>query len=684
MARFVGKMTKAFAAEPFDAFHGIDPADKIAFSAGDDTVIVNAQLTGYGTLDGGLGFDTLQINRALAPVSANGGAGPYALSLALFNNPATTTLLSFERLSFNSLAGDQMNAVFAFGGNAGAVNQIGPGLAANSVINGGAGQDLLSLSWSSANLPGTVTAPSFTFTNWDTPTRAYLGDRVIISVSGNGATTVNGSAHIGVQGLNGGAGSDVINGSNDMDLISGGSAGADQMHGNGGDDTLFLINTYLINNGVPGAETTITGSGSLYDGGSGFDFMMFGGNVNFQGTLQDIEGLLLIPGFANPNIGGPSVFVSSQNYTTVVFSRSTFAALPANLLLAGVGTVAVNFGNGGESLNASGFTFDPGAAIAFDFTGGDGNDTIIGSSVDDQIGGGLGDDTLSGGAGNDVFVLNGGTDTATGGVGNDQFQINLAGTNNSNIDGGADSDNLQITANATMFGTFSNLESLTLFGGVQLVTSASNLANGFAVGSTITGSGGSLVAALSPTDTFFYANLFQTSGSFLFVVSGNVNDDVIKGATGEANLLIGNGGADQIRGGSLGDTIDGGDGNDKLMGALGRDTLTGGAGADTFRYPLATHSGTGANADVITDFTIGTDKLAFAQLDADLVAPGRQALTFIGTTAFHATGAAELHYGTSGADLLVQIDLDGNGTSDMEIVLQGLAGQTLTSGDFLL
>jgi hypothetical protein len=37
----------------------------------------------------------------------------------------------------------------------------------------------------------------------------------------------------------------------------------------------------------------------------------------------------------------------------------------------------------------------------------------------------------------------------------------------------------------------------------------------------------------------------------------------------------------------------------------------------------------------------------------------------------------------SGADLLVQMDLDGNGVADMEIVLQGLAGQSMTAGDLL-
>ena len=40
--------------------------------------------------------------------------------------------------------------------------------------------------------------------------------------------------------------------------------------------------------------------------------------------------------------------------------------------------------------------------------------------------------------------------------------------------------------------------------------------------------------------------------------------------------------------------------------------------------------------------------------------------------------------GFAGPDLLLQVDIDGNGTVDMEVVMQGLAGQTLTSADFML
>ena len=78
------------------------------------------------------------------------------------------------------------------------------------------------------------------------------------------------------------------------------------------------------------------------------------------------------------------------------------------------------------------------------------------------------------------------------------------------------------------------------------------------------------------------------------------------------------------------------------------------------------------------------NRLNFALHDADPVAAGRQALSFIDTAAFSATGTAQVRYAASGADLLVQVDLDGNGTSDMEIVLAGAGGQVLTGSDYML
>lgn len=638
-------------------------SDTINAGDGDDTVIVISQVTGYGTLNGGNGIDTLQIDRALVPVNALGGGGPYALNLAVMSNPVQTILTSFERLVFNSQAGDQMSLLMLYGGNNSAANQIGTGLSATAEIVGGAGQDLLNLTFASANLAGTMNAPSFTFTNWDTPTRAYLGDRVTISVSGTGNTIMNGSAHVGVQGLNGGAGSDIINGSNDMDLISGGAGGSDQLLGNGGDDTLFVINSFAVNpgTGVPGPESARTGAGSLFDGGSGFDFLMLGGNVNFQGTIQNIEGLVLLPGYFNSNAGA-TIAVGSQNPTFATFSSATFAALPTNLLLAGEGQVIINLGAAGETFNGSAFQFDALSDVTFEIVGGAGNDTMTGTSSVD------------------LFHATGGTDTVSGLAGDDTIRINTAGQA-SNVAGGADFDTLIVLENTTLMGSVTGMEAIVM-SGVQLIMSSATFNTGFAPDVMISGSG-TLVVGMAAGTAFNGADVFMNTGSVSVAVVGSAATDVIKGVTNAVNFINGNDSNDQIRGGALFDVINGGNGNDKIIGFTGADTLTGGAGADQFRNLFASDSNVGA-ADHITDFLAGTDKFNFTLLDADPVAAGRQALTFIDTLAFSATGTAQVRYSVSGADLLVQVDLDGNGTADMEIVLDGASAQPLTGSDFLL
>jgi hypothetical protein len=71
-------------------------------------------------------------------------------------------------------------------------------------------------------------------------------------------------------------------------------------------------------------------------------------------------------------------------------------------------------------------------------------------------------------------------------------------------------------------------------------------------------------------------------------------------------------------------------------------------------------------------------------IDTDAVAPGDQAFAFIGNAAFGTTGAAQVHHMNSGANLLVQADINGDGIADMEVMLACLAGQTLTGASFLL
>lgn len=648
----------------------VDPSP---FSAGDDIVDIIAKTNGYGTLDGGAGIDTLRLNPATPQTSVNGPFGPYLLSLALFNDVSRTTITSFERFVFNSTSGNTMQAQFAYGGNNNAPNQIGSGLAANSEIVGGAGNDSIILGYNSANLPGTVTAPTFTLTNWATPTRAYLpGDRITVAVIGSGPTTVYGTPHTGVQGLGGGAGDDIVYGSDDMDLLSGGF-GADQLHGGGGNDTLTLTNSYTYLNGM-GLESTRTGAGTLFDGGAGTDFLLLGGTVYFQGTLQSIEGLFLSPEYFNSNIPLQPISVASQHFTNAFFSSATFAALPANLELDGVGAITVIMDDGGETFDGSGFLFDPGASIFFDLDGGGGHDHIIGTSSSDWLYGDNGNDTLIGTGSVDIF---------DGGAGNDRMIIDAAGSGSS-VDGGDGIDTLVVAGGAVSLDSLDGVEALELQSGAALTLTGAQF-NTFALGSALSGTG-SIIINMAPDDVQLNAQFLTVApGSAVdFTINGSSGVDSIKGSIGAANTIDGGDGGDQIRGGSLADIIMGGNGDDKIAGVRGADILTGGAGADTFRYLLAQDSGLGANADRITDFVSGVDHLGFRTLDADPGTPQTDAFAYIDTQAFHATGAAEIRYETAGSDLVVQVDLNGDGAADMAIYLLGLGGTSLTGGDFLL
>ena len=197
---------------------------------------------------------------------------------------------------------------------------------------------------------------------------------------------------------------------------------------------------------------------------------------------------------------------------------------------------------------------------------------------------------------------------------------------------------------------------------------------------------GSLTISKSATDpTLNLGGLNFVAGSSVTInINGSTATDIIKGSTRGSNTINSGDSNDQIRGGNLADTINGENGNDKIYGAGGSDTLTGGIGVDQFRYVFATDSGLGAAADRITDFLSGTDRLNFALMDADAVTAGDQAFNFVGTAAFANTGVGQIRYQNSGADLLVQADVNGDGVADMEIILQGLGGGTLTSADFIL
>ena len=104
-------------------------------------------------------------------------------------------------------------------------------------------------------------------------------------------------------------------------------------------------------------------------------------------------------------------------------------------------------------------------------------------------------------------------------------------------------------------------------------------------------------------------DLNQQSGfTYTLTEDGTVDSAVVTIDTRDGNTVTG-GVSDEVLVGRDGfaDTLVGGAGDDVLYGKSGDDVLTGGADADRFLFDLSASNG----ADQITDFIVGTDKIAF-------------------------------------------------------------------------
>ena len=471
----------------------------------------------------------------------------------------------------------------------------------------------------------------------------------------------------------GGNGADNLIGSALADHLSGGTGAANTLTGGAGNDwyTVAVAGDTIVE--LPGEGTdsvrTTLDTLTLPDNVE---------NLRFQNNI--LNGFNHGTGNAGNNLITAAGAAAAELYG-LDGDDWLIGSLYDDLLVGGAGADRIDGSFGGID-TASYATSTSGVTVNLTTnvnTGGDAQgdtlfsiERVIGSALADSLTGSAADNTLEGG---------GGIDTLSGQAGNDRLVVAAAGSG-SNIDGGADTDTLAVSG-AVSLGSIAGIEAIELNGGANLTLTTSQLMAGLAPNTQLSGSG--TITVQLEANVFTAMTSFQGVGAPInFVLNGSSGDDYIKAAHFN-NTINGGVGRDFIRGGNGVDTIDGGADNDKITGWGGADILTGGSGSDQFRYFYATDSGVGAAADRITDFTIGSDLIDLRLLDKDLVTPDIQNYTlgFIGNAAFGAGGSGQIRYGTSGSDMLVQFDLDGNGTSDMEIVLQGLAGQTLSVNDFL-
>lgn len=628
-------------------------------------------------LQGGLGPD--HVHAGMGNDTAFGGAGNDIIMGEQGND-----LLYGQDGDDSIRGGDGNDTMQGDAGNDTLEGEVGVdriyGGSGNDVLLGGADNDFLYGGTGDDRLNGQAGNDTLSGESGNDWLEDLLGNNRLFGGDGQDSLT----AGAGIDYLRGGAGNDSLRagaGNDDLD----GETGNDTLLGEAGNDRLQDLSGNNRIEGGDGNDTLTAGSGAdLLRGGSGNDRLIAGsgndslfgdaGNDTLKGEggndyLQDASGNnwmdggdgndvisagagadTLLGGNGNDLMGGGAgndvLYGQYGNDTMRGYAGNDRIgdSFGNNLLEGGDGNDRLVTGAGADLLRGDAGNDYLAAGAGNDrMNGGSGNDVMLGQAGNDYLWAGSGNDLLDGGDGNDSLYAVSGTDTLRGGAGNDWL---FGGIGINALLGGSGDDRLYGERYGDrMWGDAGR--------DVMWGRAGSDVMRG--------GSGSDLIYGEAGNDTMF-------GGADNDRLSGGSGNNKLFGEAGHDRLLAMSG-KDYLSGGSGRDTIIAGAGADTIIGGWDADVLTGGSGADIFRYLSSRDSRRGAT-DLITDFTSDQDRLDLRTLNLD----------YVGNDAFSAR--PQLRWTHQGGDTHVLVDLNGDRSADMLIVLDGTL--QLDAGDFLL
>lgn len=290
---------------------------------------------------------------------------------------------------------------------------------------------------------------------------------------------------------------------------------------------------------------------------------------------------------------------------------------------------------------------------------GEDHDLVMGEGGDDRIAGQGGNDRIYGGGGNDRINAGAGADYLSGDAGNDRL-FGMGGDDR--LIGGEGDDILLDLSGDNLFRDHAGNNMM--FGGAG----RDRMFGGTGADTMRSGDGADLVAGGAGPDRI-------NSGGGDDTVLGEEGDDLVIGGGGR-DLLDGGTGNDSLYGGDGDDRLAGSDGNDVLIGNAGRDLLLGGRGNDTMRGAEEDDRLYGGEGDDRLLGGTGADTLAGDDGNDLLIGDGGADLLLGGAGSDTLDGSwdDDTLFGEDGGDLL----LGGHGADR----LSGGRGQdTLRGGD---
>ena len=420
--------------------------------------------------------------------------------------------------------------------------------------------------------------------------------------------------------LSGGVGNDTLYGNDDADQfnITDDDQGDTILGGEGGlDQDLIAFANYATTNGV-----NVT-----YTGAEAGTYAFFGTASGTTGIFSEVEAITAT--VYNDRIDATGNTANSTYYA-IGGDDTIDGGAGAETIYADDGNDVVNGGGGNDLLyggagNDIFATYGSGLNGNDTIDGGDGYDVIdqtgftgtnylsfsgieeiragdntpsfdwstdtisvlyYGGAVNDTATAGSGNDTLYGGTGNDSLNTGDGNDQASGGDGNDTI---TGGIGADALDGGGDADVIYGTAGDTIVGgetvtTGTDNDTLVLnYADVQSITYA---AGGNEAGTVNFYGGGTL--SFTGIETIAYTGAVDGTAGNDSMNSGytDAQGDIVDGADGLNDTILGYGGNDSIIAGQGNDIVFGGTGNDTMYGGTpgetGTDALYGDVGNDMF------------------------------------------------------------------------------------------------------